>query len=115
VKEVHLFFGIVLILLFTLSACVVQPLKQEENTIETNIVVAAGTEGVDIFDVSDPTDPKHLSHFNLDYRARNVFVKDKYSYVTGEQNGLVIIDISDPANPRKREIMRRQVKHGMFM
>lgn len=37
VKEVHLFFGIVLILLFTLSACVVQPLKQEENTVETNV------------------------------------------------------------------------------
>jgi len=89
VKEVHLFFGIVLILFFTLSACVVEPLEQRENAVEANIV-AAGTEGIDIFDVSDTTDPKHLSHFNLDYRARNVFVKDKYSYSSGAKNGLVI-------------------------
>jgi hypothetical protein len=89
VKEVHLFFRIVLILFFTLSACVVEPLEQRENAVEANIV-AAGTEGIDIFDVSDPNDPKHLSRFNLDYRARNVFVKDKYSYSSGAKNGLVI-------------------------
>ncbi|PNR96576.1 hypothetical protein [Petrotoga olearia] len=89
-KEVHLFFGIVLILLFTLPVCVVLPLEQGENAVEENIIVTAGTEGINIFDVNDANEPKHLSRFNLDYRARNVFVKVKYSYSSGAKNGLVI-------------------------
>jgi len=76
-----------LILLFTLPVCVVLPVEQGENSVEENIIVTAGREGINIFDVNDP---KHLSRFNLDYRARNVFVKDKYSYSSGAKNGLVI-------------------------
>ncbi|MDK2811914.1 MAG: hypothetical protein PWQ78_124 [Petrotoga sp.] len=72
-----------------------------------DIIVAVGVQGISIFNVSDPTNPKRLSQLEPagwvrdTYVKYDVFVKDNYAYVANDQNGLVIVDISDPASPKE--------------
>ncbi|RLL81979.1 hypothetical protein, partial [Petrotoga sp. Shatin.DS.tank11.9.2.9.3] len=52
-----------------------------------------------IIDVSDPTEPKEVVHYDTAGDAFGVYVKDNYAYVADSENGFVILDISDPENP----------------
>ena len=53
-----------------------------------------------IFDVSDPANPVHLGSRELNHTIRKLVVRDNYAYLatSGNQNELVILDISDPSN-----------------
>lgn len=72
-------------------------LQQEEMIIF--LFGAGGPEGIFIFDVSDPTNPRQVGSFNTDGYAYGVTTSGNYAYVADGANGLVIIDISDPTNP----------------
>ena len=61
--------------------------------------VADYWEGLQIIDVSDPTDPQETGSFDTPGTAYGVFVSGDYAYVADFQSGLRIIDISDPENP----------------
>jgi hypothetical protein len=89
------------------------PQSPTSNEELENIIVAAGEEGIDIFDVSNPTNPKHLSHLNLEDTALDVYIKDDYAYVANDENGLVIVDISDPENPTVAVDMPRFIFYGI--
>jgi hypothetical protein len=63
-------------------------------------------EGVLIWDISDPVNPKQLSHWKTGSTGthRNVYPGGKYTYLSAGMPGfqgniLVILDISDPAHP----------------
>ena len=69
-------------------------------------------EGVLIWDVTDPVNPKQLSHWKTGARGpmtgthRNGYPGGKYAYLSAAMPGfksniLVILDISDPRNPRE--------------
>ena len=99
VKKVKIFLlvGLSLLLGSSLSLAQIQISSNEESE---NIIVAVGTEGLDIFEVNDPTKPKHLSHLNLEYAANDVYLEDNYAYVADSDNGLVIVDVSNPIEPK---------------
>jgi hypothetical protein len=65
-------------------------------------------EGVLIWDISDPINPRQLSHWKTGATGthRNSYPGGKYAYLSAgapgfSSNILVILDISDPAQPRE--------------
>ncbi|MBO8166587.1 MAG: leucine-rich repeat domain-containing protein, partial [Kosmotoga sp.] len=63
------------------------------------IVATGGSEGIFIFDVSDPSNPIQVGHLDADGYAVGVHVSGNYAYVADRKNGLVIVDITAPTNP----------------
>lgn len=53
-----------------------------------------------IFDVSDPANPVHLGSRELNHTIRQIIVRGNYAYLatSGNQNELVILDVSDPTS-----------------
>lgn len=64
--------------------------------------------GMDIFDVSDPVHPRHLSRIQLDWRfyygwpdTWRVKVAFPYAYLCHTYNGVFVFDVSDPCAPKE--------------
>jgi hypothetical protein len=64
--------------------------------------------GVDIYDVSNPLEPRKLSHFQVNGKGvhRMWFVDGKYAHLAATADGYfkyiyLIVDVSDPENPRE--------------
>ena len=61
-----------------------------------------GSDGLEILDVSDPSDIQELGQIHNDvgsFYPRKVFVSENIAYLAVKYNGLKLIDISDPSNP----------------
>lgn len=57
-----------------------------------------------LVDVSDPADPTRLGVFETDYHIHNAILDGEYAYLCGndmERNPLVVVDVSEPAEPRE--------------
>lgn len=69
------------------------------------VFVGAGR-GLDIFDLSNPAMPQHVSRVNFPvFKPRNedfwtVRVADGFAFCCDSHNGLFIVDVRDPAKPR---------------
>ena len=61
--------------------------------------VAAGSDGLQILNVSNPSAPSLVGSCDTSGTARAVDVVGNYAYVADDLSGLQIIDISNPANP----------------
>jgi hypothetical protein len=59
----------------------------------------ADMSSLQIIEVSDTAMPRWKSSYPLDDGVNNVVVKGNYTYIAGGSNGLVILDVSNPANP----------------
>ncbi|HIC68474.1 MAG TPA: hypothetical protein EYO90_02970, partial [Candidatus Latescibacteria bacterium] len=61
----------------------------------------AGRGGIQILDISDPSNPLELSKFtdNLPFGVHNCFIAGDLVYLVGNLVGLRIVDISDPRAP----------------
>jgi hypothetical protein len=55
--------------------------------------------GLQIFEISDPSNPAFAGSFDTPDGAYDVFVAGSYAFVADWYSGLQIIDISDPSNP----------------
>jgi hypothetical protein len=55
--------------------------------------------GLQIYDVSNPVEPKQLAHINDGGLAVDATVSGNYLYLADDYGGLRIYDISNPANP----------------
>lgn len=53
-----------------------------------------------IFDVSDPVNPIHLGSREINHTIHQIIVRDDYAYLatSGNQNELVVLDISNPSS-----------------
>ena len=60
---------------------------------------AASQAGLDILDISDPSNPYLLGNIATQGRAYGVFIVDNLAYVADGREALRIIDISNPATP----------------
>ncbi len=75
--------------------------------------------GMDIFDVSDPTHPRHLSRVQLDWRfyygwpdTWRVKVAFPYAYPSHTYNGVFVLDVSDPCAPKELAQIRIPLSPG---
>jgi hypothetical protein len=90
--------------------------------------------GMEILDISNPSGPKHVSAiFDVACDAANggstppngcalesvsnIYISGKYAYLTGVGgwNGLEIIDISDPANPKHVKALYNMAAEDVFV
>src|SRR5262249_14769242 len=65
-------------------------------------------EGVKVLDVTDLTKPRPVSKLKL-ADARNIYLARTYAYVAGGKQGLVILDIEKPEDPRIDQVFN---EHG---
>jgi hypothetical protein len=61
--------------------------------------VADAYSGLQIIDVSNPTNPLLIGNFDTPGYASHVFVSGNYAFIADGYSGLQIIDISDKSNP----------------
>ena len=59
----------------------------------------ANSYNVEIFDISSPQSPQKLNSIPTDGSALDVVVRDGFAYIADNDEGLLIVDISDPFNP----------------
>lgn len=63
------------------------------------VFLANWNDGLRIYDVSNPADPKRLAHVNDGGTAVDATASGNYVYLADDYGGLRIYDISNPANP----------------
>ncbi len=63
------------------------------------LYAAVGYQGLEIWDVSNPSNPARISCYNTSDYAKGVYISGNYAYVADGDSGLIILDISDPINP----------------
>ena len=80
------------------------------------------TNGMSIYDISDPSNPTYISGYEHWTSCDPVYVKDNYAYVTlrtgtlcngGSINQLDLIDITDITNPRLVNTFPMDNPHGL--
>jgi hypothetical protein len=62
--------------------------------------LAAGAEGLQVFDLSAADAPKLTGQCKTGGEARDVWINGKYAYVADEQ-GLAVVDVSVPSRPQR--------------
>ena len=68
--------------------------------VKDNIAYLSGNDGVDIFDITDKTGPIKLTRItNAPYGALGLYITENTLFISATSNGLMIVDVSDPANP----------------
>ena len=75
-------------------------------TVDDNrVLLAVDRDGVEVLDISVPTQIKHLAKFNTPGRAMSAVMAGAYqAYVADGSGGLRVWDLQDPANPRQLEV-----------
>jgi len=68
---------------------------------ENHLYLAAGAEGLYVFDLSMPNSPKRVGLCRTNGVARDVWVGGRYAYVADEQQGLTVVDVASPSRARK--------------
>jgi len=63
--------------------------------------VAAGGGGLRVVDVSDPTAPCEVNHYETPGSASGVALVGEYAYVAAGDGGLRVVNVSDPTDPRE--------------
>jgi hypothetical protein len=61
--------------------------------------VAAGEDGLQVVDVSDPANPKVVSSHDTEGHAWDIALASGCAYLADEYHGLRVIDVADPFNP----------------
>jgi hypothetical protein len=70
--------------------------------IRNNILfVADWFSGLHLYDISNPTAPRHLANYHTQGSSKGVLVRGDYAFVADDDHGVQILDISQPERPRK--------------
>ncbi len=82
--------------------------------------VADGTSGLQVIDISDPTNPTLAGTYDTPGNARRVAVAGNHAFVADGDVGLQVIDITDPTSPalagtydRRWEISLQDLPEGV--
>lgn len=74
--------------------------RGEEVSISGNFAyIAAGTNGLLIYDVSNAYLPKYVSSFKTPSSATNLIIENNLAFIANDSSGLVIIDVNNPLSP----------------
>jgi len=63
------------------------------------VYLANESDGLRIYDVTDPTNPVNIAHATNSGSANDVVISSNYAYLANGGDGLHIYDVSDPTNP----------------
>jgi len=63
------------------------------------LAYVTGNDGVSVFDVSDPSQPRRVTTLELADGAFDLQFVGSTAYVAGDEEGLFIVDFSDPGSP----------------
>lgn len=69
--------------------------------IDSIVYVASGQNGLNIIDISNPSNMKLLGSYDTMEWVNSVFVVDGIAYLANNFAGLIIIDVADPEHPVK--------------
>ena len=87
----------------TLAGSIANPNNRGEAhvaAISTNsLLLANGSDGLRLYDISTPANPISVSHTNNGATAYNLAISGHYAYLANLDDGLRIYDISNPTNP----------------
>ena len=72
---------------------------QDVEVVGNYAYLADGDSGLQIIDISNPTNPTLKGNYDTPDYAYGVQVVGNYAYVADGDSGLQIIDISNPTNP----------------
>jgi len=64
------------------------------------LYVADWFSGLHLYDIRDPTNPRHLGNYHTPGSSKGVTLYGDYALVGDDDRGLQVIDISDPRQPR---------------
>ncbi len=64
-----------------------------------NLYVAAGEDGLAIWNILDPAHPSLIGKYRPASRVYGVTKSDRHAYVTLSTGGLIILDVNDPSQP----------------
>jgi hypothetical protein len=73
----------------------------EISLLGNHAYVAAGTAGLSIFSLSNPTNPVPAGGYSTAMRLKGVALQGNNSYVLDGNNGFHVLDVTDPAAPRR--------------
>ncbi|NQU75501.1 MAG: peptidylprolyl isomerase [Planctomycetes bacterium] len=62
------------------------------------VYLACGNAGIEVYDATDPAQPLLLGSYNTAGEARNIKVVGDYAFVSDTFNGLVTLNVSNPAD-----------------
>jgi hypothetical protein len=81
------------------------PFLNRPNAVQVQFRYAFVTdaEGLKVLDVTDLTRPEPKASLPL-HEARNVYVARTYAYVSGGHDGLIIVDVKNPLEPRVDQV-----------
>ena len=82
-----------------------EPFLKHPRAVQTQFryAFACDTEGVKVLDITDLAHPQLVSTLPLN-NARNIYLARMYAYVAAGPDGLVILDIERPAEPRVDQV-----------
>jgi hypothetical protein len=63
------------------------------------LFIASEGIGLEIWDVSNPSQPQFIGRCNVPHLATGVFALGNFAYVADWNSGLFVIDVSDPCHP----------------
>ncbi|MGO8756014.1 MAG: hypothetical protein ACLQHK_12380 [Gallionellaceae bacterium] len=70
--------------------------------IRDNILfVADWFSGLHMYDISDPSSPRHLANYHTQGSSKGVLVRGDYAFVADDDHGVQILDIKNPKLPHK--------------
>ncbi|MEO0068796.1 MAG: T9SS type A sorting domain-containing protein [candidate division WOR-3 bacterium] len=99
--------GFIFLALLTLAQTVIEPVASAVYSgADRKIVVSDGRlysaceRGLDIFDISQPESIALLGRYNTPGIANGVAVKDTLVFVADRFNGILVLSVADPHNPR---------------
>ncbi len=68
---------------------------------DQTLYVADWFSGLHLYDITEPTSPRHLAAYHTQGSAKGVLVRGDYAYVADDDHGVQIIDVSSPKQLRK--------------
>ncbi len=66
---------------------------------DNTLYVADWFSGLHLYDITDPSQLRHVGNFHTPGSSKGVVVRDSIAFVGDDDHGVQIIDVSDPAKP----------------
>ncbi|MBZ0265952.1 T9SS type A sorting domain-containing protein [bacterium] len=75
---------------------------------DTLAFVATNYDGLHIYSISDPANPVEISNINLPGIISSLILDSNIAYLSAEEFGVCIVDVSDPLNPELLTIFENE-------